>query len=46
MSRAGAQTFLYDRPPAIAAHASIVGPKEGQGPLAKWFDVILEDATF
>ena len=43
MSRAGAQTFLYDRPPAIAAHASIVGPKEGQGPLAKWFDVILED---
>ena len=43
MSRTGQQTFLYDRPPVIAAHASIVGPKEGQGPLADWFDVILED---
>ena len=43
MSRAGQQTFVYDRPPAIAAHASIVGPKEGQGPLAEWFDTVLED---
>ena len=43
MSRRGAQTFVYDRPPAVAAHASIVGPKEGQGPLADWFDVILPD---
>ena len=43
MSRRGAQTFVYDTPPAIAAHTSIVGPKEGQGPLADWFDVILED---
>ena len=43
VSRRGAQTFVYDRPPAVAAHASIVGPKEGQGPLADWFDVILPD---
>ena len=43
MSRRGAQTFVYDRPPAVAAHASVVGPKEGQGPLADWFDVILPD---
>ena len=43
MSRAGAQTFLYKNPPAIAAHTAIVGPKEGKGPLAEWFDVILED---
>ncbi len=43
MSRAGGQTFLYDVPPAIAAHASIAGPKEGQGPLAGWFDAVLED---
>ena len=43
MSRAGQQTFIYDRPPVIAAHASIVGPKEGQGPLAPWFDTVLED---
>lgn len=43
MSRAGAQTFVYDRPPRIAAHRSIVGPKEGKGPLAAWFDTVLED---
>ncbi len=43
MSRAGQQTFIYDRPPVIAAHASIVGPKEGQGPLSQWFDTVLED---
>lgn len=43
MSRAGQQTFIYDNPPAVAAHASVVGPKEGRGPLAEWFDTILED---
>ena len=43
MSRAGGQTFVYDRPPVVAAHASVVGPKEGEGPLADWFDVVLED---
>lgn len=43
MSRRGAQTLVYDVPPAIAAHTSIAGPKEGKGPLSRWFDVILED---
>lgn len=43
MSRIGKQTFLYDCPPVITAHTAIVGPKEGKGPLAPWFDVILED---
>jgi len=43
MSRSGAQTFIYDNPPAVASHTAIVGPKEGKGPLADWFDVILED---
>ena len=43
MSRTGAQTFVYDAAPAIAAYTSIVGPKEGKGPLSKWFDVVLED---
>lgn len=43
MSRAGRQSFVYDRPPMIAARASFAGPKEGKGPLAEWFDVILED---
>jgi len=43
VSRAGRQTFIYDQPPIIAQRTSIVGPKEGQGPLADEFDVILED---
>ena len=44
--RAGSRTFLYDRPPRIAAHASIAGPKEGEGPLADWFDEISRDDLF
>ena len=43
MSRCGKQTFIFDNPPRIAARTSIVGPKEGKGPLAKEFDVILDD---
>ena len=43
MSRAGKQTFIYDCAPRIAARTSIVGPKEGEGPLADEFDIILED---
>jgi len=37
------QTFVYNHPPHIAARYSIVGPKEGKGPLADQFDLILED---
>lgn len=43
MSRAGKQSFIYDQPPLIAAHASIAGPREAQGPLADWFDVHMPD---
>ncbi len=43
MSRAGNQSFIYDRPPVVRSHASIAGPKEGAGPLSPWFDTILED---
>ena len=46
MAHAGSQTFIYDNPPLISAHTSIVGPKEGQGPLAKWFDIVLEDDLY
>ena len=43
MSRTGSQTFIYDRPPVIAAHRSVAGVKEGHGPLGAWFDEILKD---
>ena len=41
--RLGMQTIKFDNPPSIVATASIVGPKEGQGPLKKYFDEILND---
>lgn len=39
----GEQTIQFETPPIIAAAASIVGPKEGKGPLSTYFDVTLED---
>lgn len=41
--RVGQQTVQFERPPAVVATMSIVGPKEGQGPLADTFDKILEN---
>ena len=43
IKKIGKQTIKLDRPPAIVEPAAIVGPKEGQGPLSKHFDVVLED---
>ena len=43
MNRAGKQTFIYPNGPVIARRTSIAGPKEGRGPLADQFDIILED---
>ncbi len=40
----GEQTFILTKPPAILGAASIVGPKEGQGPLGGRFDVVLPEA--
>jgi len=39
----GEQTVKIDNPVSIICTASVVGPKEGQGPLARYFDVVLED---
>lgn len=41
--RLGKQSVQLQKPPTIAATASIVGPKEGKGPLASYFDQTLED---
>ena len=43
MSHTGGQTLVFETPPRIASHCSIVGPKEGEGPLADAFDEILAD---
>jgi len=38
----GKQTWQFASPPVITSWASIVGPKEGEGPLGNYFDMILE----
>jgi len=43
MKRLGLQTIKFDNPITILQTASIVGPKESDGPLAKYFDKCLED---
>ena len=43
MQKLGEQTIKFDNPPTILDCASIVGPKEAQGPLAKYFDQTLDD---
>lgn len=43
IKRIGSQTVKTSNPPSIIAGSSIVGPKEGEGPLKDYFDIILED---
>ena len=44
--RAGEQTVIFSRPVGILAAASVVGKKEGEGPLGHLFDIVEEDAMF
>ncbi|MHB1392946.1 MAG: stage V sporulation protein AD [Clostridia bacterium] len=44
--RLGKQTLKLSSPPSMISNASIVGPKEGEGPLAQFFDIILKDDYF
>jgi len=39
----GEQTICFKDPPVILSAASVAGPKEGEGPLAGYFDRILTD---
>ena len=43
MQKLGTQTIKFDNPISILETASIVGPKEAEGPMAKYFDKCLED---
>lgn len=42
----GKQSINFEKPVYIMSSASIVGPKEGDGPLKDTFDKVVEDATF
>lgn len=43
--RVGRYTLSLETAPVIAGYASVVGKKEGAGPLAKHFDKIYDDTT-
>ncbi len=43
--RLGMQTITFGKPPVILETAAIAGVKEGQGPIAESFDVVLDDDT-
>ena len=40
------QTILFGNKPSVLSAYSVVGTKEGQGPLGEWFDYISVDDTF
>ena len=42
----GKQTIVFDRDVYIISAAAVVGQKEGQGPLKKYFDQVVEDPFF
>lgn len=43
IKKVGTQTVKMENPPSIISTATIVGPKEGDGPLKDYFDLILQD---
>ncbi len=43
--RISKSTILLDTKPSVLSYAAIVGKKEGEGPLARHFDVICDDTT-
>lgn len=45
-NKQGSQTLVFSNKPVILSAASVVGKKEGEGPLKDWFDTILADNTF
>lgn len=44
--RQGKYTVCFEHPPIIRNYASVVGKKEGEGPLKDYFDIICEDPMF
>ena len=42
----GGQTVRFASPPVILGFGCAVGHKEGQGPLASYFDYVSQDDTF
>ena len=45
IQRVGERTLALTKMPRVVGFGSVVGKKEGEGPLAKWFDKIYTDTT-
>ena len=46
MMKKQGNTYCFDDPPRVLSYASVVGKKEGEGPLSRDFDYITKDNTF
>ncbi|HJA36881.1 MAG TPA: stage V sporulation protein AD [Firmicutes bacterium] len=46
MMKKQGNTYCFDDPPRVLSYASVVGKKEGEGPLSRDFDYISNDNTF
>ena len=46
MAQIGMQSLQFEKAPYILSHGSVVGKKEGEGPLGNLFDVVGEDDLF
>lgn len=46
MKKCGKQTVVFENPPKIIGRGSVVGKKEGNGPLGKYFSYVTEDDKF
>ena len=44
--KVGKQSISFQNPPVITGYASVVGKKEGEGPLGTYFDIVDQDALF
>ncbi len=42
----GKQSITFNNRPIISGAATVVGVKEGQGPMNEWFDIILKEDMF
>jgi stage V sporulation protein AD len=46
INKMGLQTLLFSNRPNILGTGSVVGQKEGKGPMGKTFDLVLEEDTY
>lgn len=46
IKKIGKQTVIFENPPRVLSSAAIVGDLEGEGPLGRCFDMILNDDTW